>query len=171
MSLDTQICPLCDGTLQGQDEVRDLQIGSRTAAVLHRFYRCDSCGEQLYTPGQMATVQMLASDKIRDEEGLLRSSQIHTIRTRLGLTQHQFEQLLGVGPKTVVRWEKGTVFQNGATDSLLRVVSDVPGTAQYLAGLHKVDLDADAQVDAPMRDEYDFRGGIRGKYTRHRVEG
>lgn len=108
--------------------------------------------EDLYTPGQMEVVQMLASDKLRDEEGLLRSSQIHAIRVRLGLTQHQFEKLLGVGPKTVVRWEKGTVFQNRATDSLLRLIADVRGAAPYLARLHGVDLGTDQGAEPPPRD-------------------
>ena len=145
--LDASNCPLCEGALEKRSEIRDIHLGNRTATVPHSFYRCDSCGENLYTPGQMEAVQMLASDKLRDEEGLLRSSRIHAIRTRLGLAQHQFEQLLGVGPKTVVRWEKGTVFQNGATDSLLRLISDVPGAAPYLARMHGVDLAVDAVVE------------------------
>ena len=139
MTLDTEQCPLCDGPLRERSELSEIQIGTRSATVPDHFQQCDACGEQLYTPGQMETVQMLASDRIRDEEGLLRSSQIHAIRTRLGLTQHQFEQLLGVGPKTVVRWEKGTVFQNRATDSLLRLIADVPAAAAYLARMHQVD--------------------------------
>jgi HTH-type transcriptional regulator/antitoxin MqsA len=88
----------------------------------------------------MGPAQMLASDRIRDEEGLLRSSRIHSIRSELGLTQQQFEQLLGVGPKTVVRWEKGTVFQNRATDSLIRLVAEVPGVAAHLAQRHGVEI-------------------------------
>jgi HTH-type transcriptional regulator / antitoxin MqsA len=88
----------------------------------------------------MEAVQMLASEKIRDREGLLRSSEIHSIRSRLHLSQQQFEQLLGVGPKTVVRWEGGTVFQNRATDSLLRLIADVPDVVPYLARRNGVEL-------------------------------
>jgi hypothetical protein len=40
----------------------------------------------------------------------------------------------------VVRWEKGTVFQNRSTDSLLRVVAEFPEVARFLAGLHGVVL-------------------------------
>ncbi len=111
---------------------------------------------------------MLASDKLRDEERLLRSSQIRSIRMRLGLAQHRFEQLLGVGPKTVVRWEKGTVFQNGATDSLLRLIADVPGAAAYLARIHGVDLAADTEVEPSMRGPYDFREGSAASTPRTR---
>jgi HTH-type transcriptional regulator/antitoxin MqsA len=79
-----------------------------------------------------------ASDAIRKEEGLLSSRAIRGIRAKLGLTQHEFEKLLGVGPKTVVRWEKGTVFQNRSTDSLLRVIDALPESARFLARLHGV---------------------------------
>jgi DNA-binding transcriptional regulator YiaG len=43
-----------------------------------------------------------------------------------------FERVLRVGPKTVVRWERGTVFQNRATDTLLRMIRDVPAAREYL---------------------------------------
>ena len=66
--------------------------------------------------------------------------QIRGIRQGLGLTQDAFEKLLGVGPKTVVRWEKGTVFQNRSTDSLLRVVAAHPESARFLALLNGVSL-------------------------------
>jgi DNA-binding XRE family transcriptional regulator len=35
------------------------------------------------------------------------SSEIRDIRERLGLTQHEFAQLLDVGRTTVVNWERG----------------------------------------------------------------
>jgi HTH-type transcriptional regulator/antitoxin MqsA len=81
-----------------------------------------------------------ASEAIRREEGLLMPDEIRGIRHHLGLTQEAFEKLLGVGPKTVVRWEKGTVFQNRSTDSLLRVVRAEPGAVLFLARLRAVNL-------------------------------
>jgi HTH-type transcriptional regulator/antitoxin MqsA len=82
----------------------------------------------------------LASDVIRRDEGLLLTEQIRQLREGLGLSQRAFERLLGVGPKTVVRWEKGSVFQNRATDSLLRVVAGFPQVAAFLAELHGVEM-------------------------------
>ena len=155
MSRDEQECPLCEGTLRKRNEMREIHIGNRMATVPHSFHRCASCGEDLYTPAQMEAVQTLASDKLRDAEGLLRSSQIHSIRTRLGVSQRHFEQLLGVGPKTVVRWERGTVFQNGATDSLLRLIADVPAAAPYLARIHEVVLPT-PQPDSLAPDSQDL---------------
>ena len=133
-------CPACDGRLEPVSKERAVRIGTRSARVLDQFFRCTACEESYYAPGQMDATLRRASDAIRHEEGLLSPEEIRAIRKRLGLTQHAFEKLLGVGPKTVVRWEKGTVFQNRSTDSLLRVIDAQPGSARFLARLHGVTL-------------------------------
>jgi len=133
-------CPLCDGRLTRIAEMRDVPIGKRVVRVLDRFARCTDCGEELYAPGQMEATQRSASDLIRMEDGLLLPAEIRALREALGTTQHAFERLLGVGPKTVVRWERGTVCQNQATDSLLRVIREYPAAAAFLAERHGVAL-------------------------------
>jgi len=139
-------CPMCVGALKAISEERKVAIGNRSALVLDQYFRCEGCGECFYAPGQMETTMRRASEAIRDKEGLLLPAQIRGIRERLGLTQQAFEQLLGVGPKTVVRWEKGSVFQNKATDALLRVVDRFPEVAGFLAELHGVPVQDQAVI-------------------------
>ncbi len=126
-------CYLCDTRLEAVREDRELRMGRRTAVVLHEFLRCPSCEEEILLPEQMDAVQRRASAAIRREEDLLLPEEIRQIREGMGLSQESFERLLGVGPKTVVRWERGTVFQNKATDTLLRVLRALPDTALFLA--------------------------------------
>lgn len=71
-------------------------------------------------------------------EGLLPPADIKALRKRVGLTQPQVEQLLGAGLKTVTRWEKGAVIQNGAADTLLRLLRDVPEALTYLLRARQV---------------------------------
>ncbi|MBL0171910.1 MAG: helix-turn-helix domain-containing protein [Gemmatimonadaceae bacterium] len=68
----------------------------------------------------------------RADHGLLTPQELRDIRGQHDLTQQQLEQLLNVGPKTVVRWEKGTVVQNAATVTLLRLLRDVPAVYRHL---------------------------------------
>ena len=131
-------CPVCDGSLNQASEEREVRIGRRAARVMEELYRCSDCSEALYAPGQMDAAMRRASEAIRKDEGLLSSEAIREIRMKLGLTQAAFERLLGVGPKTVVRWERGTVFQNRSTDSLLRVIDAMPEAAEFLSRLHGV---------------------------------
>lgn len=95
-------------------------------------------------PGQLERLGREAAARIRASEGLLTSDQIRAIRERLALSQAAFEQLLDVGPKTVVRWERGTVFQNRSTDALIRAADAVPGVAPFLDALRN-NVDAATQ--------------------------
>jgi HTH-type transcriptional regulator / antitoxin MqsA len=141
-------CYACDGDLKIRRELRLLAIGARSALVEHEFYRCTECGEEYFLPEQMAEAQMRASSRIREEEELLQPDAIRAIRVSLGLTQDQFEKLLGVGPKTVVRWERGTIFQSKAADNLMRLVGELPEAARSLGRRNRVRLYPSA--DAPF---------------------
>jgi HTH-type transcriptional regulator/antitoxin MqsA len=91
-----------------------------------RFYRCEECGETFYTGDMGDEALRRASAAVRREEGLLMRAEIREIRQRYGLSQADLERLIGAGPKTVVRWERGTIFQNRTADTLLRVLRDHP---------------------------------------------
>jgi len=129
----TDRCSLCEGPMKRVRERVEFPVRSRNVAVEIERSRCTECGEILYSPEQMDAAQRAASDELRRQDGLLRATEIRDIRNKYKLTQAQFEQLLGVGPKTVVRWERGTVAQNRATDELVRVISAVPEAFEYLA--------------------------------------
>ena len=120
-------CPECGGTFSRGYHTFDMHVGRRTVSVSGEYERCiGDCKEVYFAPGEMDAAMIHASDVIRTEEGLLTPSEIKSFRKRIGLTQPQLEDLLGAGLKTVTRWEKGTVIQNGATDTLLRLLRDMP---------------------------------------------
>jgi putative zinc finger/helix-turn-helix YgiT family protein len=102
--------------------------------------RCPGCGEVFWSPEEAERARLAAAEEIRTREGLLLASEIRELRRSIGLTQPDFERLLGVGPKTAARWEAGTVFQSGAADHLMRVVREVPGAAEHLAARNGVRL-------------------------------
>jgi HTH-type transcriptional regulator/antitoxin MqsA len=127
-------CPFCRAhTVQPVREPVEIALGQRHATVVAERMRCSSCAQVFSTTAQMDEAQRAAADRIRADEGLLTGTEIRTIRESLALTQHDFEQLLGIGPKTVVRWERGTVFQNRATDLLVRLVASSIDTSTLLA--------------------------------------
>lgn len=134
-------CPICAAPAQLVREVRDVVIKNRSARVLEEFWRCDECDEEYMTPEQMRAAQDRAVRAIREAEGLLQADEIRALRESYGLSQRAFEQLLGVGPKTVVRWENGTVFQSRAVDTLLRVLRHAPDALRALAGERGVELE------------------------------
>lgn len=133
-------CPYCDVVAELVVEDREVRMGKRSIVVPHEFIRCPECGEEFFVEDQLDRVQYAAAAGIREVEGLLPPAEVREIRERLGLSQAALEKLLGVGPKTVVRWETGRVFQNRATDTLLRVIDRFPKVARYLAAERDVEL-------------------------------
>ena len=126
-------CPECGGAVKRIRTVVTTRIGRRTIPVAGKFLRCQGeCCEIYFAPGEADEVSRRAAEIARSDHGLLTPQEIRDIRGQHDLTQQQLEQLLNVGPKTVVRWEKGTVVQNAATDTLLRLLRDVPAVYRHL---------------------------------------
>lgn len=126
-------CPVCGGNVAIVTEPTELRQGSRRAVIDVEHFRCADCGEVFYTAEQADAAQRALAVRLREEDGLLTPEQIRAVREKYGLSQAQFEKLLSVGDKTVVRWERGTVFQNKATDQLIRTISEVPEAFAFLA--------------------------------------
>jgi len=144
-------CYLCGTEMEIRIEEREIRIGNRSAAVSVQNFRCPECGEEVIHPDQMDRAQKEASRLIREREGLLHPEEVKAIRESLGLTQAAFEDLLGVGRKTVVRWERGTVYQSKAIDTLLRLIAADPENARRLARWHQVELPHFIWVQIDMR--------------------
>jgi putative zinc finger/helix-turn-helix YgiT family protein len=105
---------------------------------------CDSCGEVFFAPGQSDALQRAASDLARRAMGLVTGAEIAGFRTSQGLTQAEFEAALGVPPKTVARWEIGSVLQSRAADRFLRVLIAHPALVKELPTLADSGLSAAA---------------------------
>jgi putative zinc finger/helix-turn-helix YgiT family protein len=72
------------------------------------------------------------SAAFRRHAGLLTPQEIRQGRDKLGLTQKQFANLLGVGEATVSRWETGAQIQQRAMDRFLRVCLASPAAVELL---------------------------------------
>lgn len=93
---------------------------------------CDACGNDVMS-ADMAT--KLAAELARmyaEKTGMLAPGEIRDIRKKLGLTQTEFEKLVGVSSPTACRWERGSSLQSKSADLLLRLIRDVPDAARYL---------------------------------------
>jgi HTH-type transcriptional regulator / antitoxin MqsA len=112
--------------------------GREPIVVWRDLQRCSSCGETYFGPDDIDAVHRAAADVVRANEGLLSPEEIRELRESLHLSQAAFERLIGAGAKTVVRWERGTIFQSKVTDTLMRVLRAVPEAREFLAANAKV---------------------------------
>jgi len=124
---------MCGGDGKLVVEQRRISVGHYSTLVDDEFYRCATCGAEWTVGDQMEVIQQKAAKLIREEHGLLSPERIRAIRTRYGWTQSDLEQVLGAGPKTVVRWEKGSVVPAAAANTLLEVLERNPDVARQLS--------------------------------------
>src|SRR5207249_6858599 len=83
---------------------------------------CGRCGEEFYPRDQSLASSRAAASVVRGHENLLSPERIRAIRLSYQMTQADFERALRLGPKTVVRWETGTVRQSAIANSLLLAI-------------------------------------------------
>jgi len=107
------------------------QVAASDATPLEfqdQFTRCRRCGEEFYTREQSLASSRAAATVLRQHERLLPPERIRSIRESYRLSQADFERALRLGPKTVVRWESGTVRQGATANSLLLAIEGNPAT-------------------------------------------
>jgi putative zinc finger/helix-turn-helix YgiT family protein len=84
---------------------------------------CAVCGEALWDNELDGANLKKAYAVFKEQNGLLSSDQIKRIRNKYGLSQRAFAKLLGVGEKTITRYENGAI-QDKAQDNLIRLMDD-----------------------------------------------
>lgn len=95
-------------------------------SFVSEFIKCVDCGEEYLTHEQSMAHSRARAAAVRAAGALMSPEQVRNARSALGFTQAQFELALGVGPKTVVRWERGTVAPSQAANGLLWIALHHP---------------------------------------------
>jgi putative zinc finger/helix-turn-helix YgiT family protein len=145
----------CEEHLQLVSREGTFTVHGMEVPVGEELYRCGVCGEEEYSFEQMQAVERQAARAFREQEGYLQPEEIRALRERLGLTQAQLEDALGLGRKTVARWEAGRVLQQRSLDNLLRAIDRLPQVLVFLAGQQSVDVPS--IVDQAEAAEPSFR--------------
>lgn len=128
-------CAGCGGRVANVTAPVSIDLRGETVTVPGIDHeRCAQCGETILSLDAADHVQREAVARMRAARGLLTPDEIRDLRRSLGVAQAALERLLGVGPKTVVRWEKGTVFQSATADRLMRLLIAKPELVSLLAG-------------------------------------
>jgi len=127
-------CGECGGPVEQSVEAISVDLRGETISVEGVEHgRCTQCGEAYLDLDATEHLQQDAVRQLRESRGLLTPPQIRSLRDSLELSQAGLEKLLGTGPKTVVRWEKGTVFQSVTADKLMRLLIAKPELATLVS--------------------------------------
>jgi HTH-type transcriptional regulator/antitoxin MqsA len=130
---------------------REFPIHGTRVSVHEEILRCSVCGEEEYSYEQAIAAERRAGEIYREQNGFLQPDEIVALRRRWGVTQAQLEDALGLGRKTIARWESGRVLQSRALDNLLRAIDQFPGVLVFLAGRQNASIQPNPQWSAEPR--------------------
>lgn len=131
-------CIICGETATKVTELKKARYRDETVEVVSELFRCESCKEGFVTPEQMRAHVRAVKNEMRKKHGLLAPKRIAGIRHKLELTQSELEDILGTGPKMVVRWESGKVIQSRGHDNMLRLLDRDPAAVKSLRQIQKM---------------------------------
>jgi putative zinc finger/helix-turn-helix YgiT family protein len=151
-------CSVCGGSTTKVKEVKKAKYRDEIVEVATELFRCDSCREGFVTPEQMRAHVRAVKNKVRMLHGLLSPEEIVAIRERMGLTQNALEEVLGTGPKVVVRWESGKVIQSRGHDNMLRVLDRDPSVLKSLRIIQELRA-KEQKSDSESRSEHQAAAG------------
>ena len=144
-------CPVC-GNAEVGPVTAPRHVRADDGTMLEftdQFNKCGRCGEEFYTRDQSLASSRAAASVVRGHENLLSPERIRAIRLSYQMTQADFERALRLGPKTVVRWESGTVRQSAIANSLLLAIEGNSIAFAKVAEANGVEVVTVAQTSSP----------------------
>lgn len=131
-------CTECGSEMRFTSEpIREKYRGEELVITGIGRWVCDGCGNDLMEADEADRLGRKLADAYAARKGLLLPSEIRELRESLGMSQKDFEHLLGVSTPTVSRWETGAVQQSKPVDNLMRLIRDVPEARKHMLKLTK----------------------------------
>lgn len=116
-------CPYCEEETEQEiiTEMQDFEIRGETIPVKVTYYHCINCNGDYELPQSPEEDPFnIAYRLYREQKGLLQPEEIKAYRSKLGLTQKEFSEILGIGIATLNRYENGAL-QSEAHDNIIRL--------------------------------------------------
>lgn len=113
-------CPTCEmkKEIEILKEKEIYPVKNEPTEVVAEVTYCTHCREQIWNEEVDTKNLEKAYRKYRDTNGLLQPEDIKKIRQKYNLTQTSFAKILGVGEKTITRYENGSI-QDLAQNNLI----------------------------------------------------
>lgn len=120
-------CPECGDYVDftSKEIVRTFDSKGISVDVLQKECFCRVCGAPVFNEEIDRENELAIFDAYKEKVGLLTSKQIKDIRGKFGLSAYSFALVLGMGGKTITRYENGSI-QSRMVDFFLKSISKDP---------------------------------------------
>ena len=120
-----QYCPVCgcEQEIRTQQKDETYKVKEATITIHATVCSCAVCGEEILSIEHDDQNLRMAYARYRELHGLLQPCEIKAIRERYGVSQVTFARILGVGDKTIARYENGSL-QDEAINNLIMLAEN-----------------------------------------------
>jgi len=148
-------CPLCGGLHTVEVITRTKEFRNKRGEPFqvedHVSFQCSACGEDYISYGASRLNDPKILDAKRISEGLLPSTEIKRIFSKVKKTCHlpesQIEQILGISDRSIPRW-KNHISQSPIVDVVLFFLDRDPEAIRYIAERRGVPMTETAKPKA-----------------------
>ncbi len=120
-----EFCPYCTKEVQYRTTTQneDVNVKGTIVNVPVTLCYCSECGNEIEVEDIAVANQVAAFEAYKKAAGLLSGVEIRAMRERYGVSASCLSRLLGLGEKTITRYENGAI-QDKSIDTSLRLVSE-----------------------------------------------
>ena len=121
----TKYCPICDAEreVQLEQQQETYPVKGEDTTIMATVCKCTVCGEEIMSIEFDDDNLRKAYLQYRLRHRLLTPDQIKKIREQYGVSQITFARILGVGDKTIARYENGSL-QDEAINNLIMLAEN-----------------------------------------------
>ena len=128
-----QYCPVCgcEQEIRLIPKKETYPVKGEGITITANVCTCKKCGEEIMSFDYDDDNLRKAYEKYRSLHGLLQPNEIKAIREQYGVSQVNFARIIGVGDKTIARYENGSL-QDEAINNLIMLSKDPKNFMQLL---------------------------------------
>lgn len=159
-------CPYCNRQVVMDAEIREetYMVKDENITIDATVCVCAECRRDIFVPEIENDNLRKAYDIYRKKRGLLLPSEIKEIREKYKLSQTAFAKLLGMGEKTITRYENGRI-QDEAQNNLILLMRDKDAfMTLFEKNSHKISSEEAKNALNAINEEKEERECGRVKY-------
>lgn len=118
-------CPICNEKHNGIMKMKEetYPVKGEDITIAAKVMYCECCGNEVWDEAFDSQNLLQAFANYRERHNLIQPQEIQKIRERYGLSQTAFACVLGLGDKTITRYENGSI-PDAAQNNLIELMNN-----------------------------------------------
>lgn len=128
----TQPCPMCGGTMVYETRPDVLEYEGHQKTIQTLAWWCTTCKDGILAGEPLAAQEKAFLELKAEVDNVLSPTEVAAVRAKLKLSQRKAGELLGGGPRSFQKYERGTQAVSTPMSNLLRLLANDPSRLKEL---------------------------------------